>query len=139
MPNASAGQQPLRVHIPTPSTGALGGLGTLIGLSALLASSCCVMPLALAGLGAGSALLSGLGFLAQIRPWLLGGAITMLALGWLLLFSRSRSTTCHSGPDCVASASSRLPMSLLASGSLVVGLAMVWNAHLEPILLRLMR
>jgi hypothetical protein len=64
--NIDAGHQPFTEAISTPSTGALGGLGTAIGLSTLLASSCCVVPLALAGLGASGALFSGLAFLAIV-------------------------------------------------------------------------
>ncbi|MGU9982521.1 mercuric transporter MerT family protein [Phreatobacter sp. HK31-P] len=135
MANVDAGHQPITQPIPTPSSGALGGLGTAIGLSALLASSCCVVPLALAGLGAGGALFGGLAFLAQIRPWLLGGAITMLALGWLLFFRRSRSVACRSTQKCARPASPRLSLSLLTAGSLIVGLVLVWETYLEPILL----
>ncbi len=139
MANINAGHQPLTEPVPTPSTGALGGLGTAVGLSALLASSCCVVPLALAGLGAGGALFSGLAFLAHIRPWLLGGALTTLALGWLMFFRRSRSASCESTHPCAAPASSRLSMSLLTAGSLIVALALVWETYLEPVLLKLMR
>jgi mercuric ion transport protein len=137
--NTDVGHQPLTQPIPTPSTGALGGLGTAIGLSALLASSCCVVPLTLAGLGASGALFSSLAFLAHIRPWLLGGAITMLALGWLLFFRQSRSGACKSTQECATPASPRLSLSLLTAGSLIVSLALVWETYLEPILLKLMR
>jgi mercuric ion transport protein len=137
--NIDAGHQPFTEAISTPSTGALGGLGTAIGLSTLLASSCCVVPLALAGLGASGALFSGLAFLAHIRPWLLGGATVTLALGWLLFFWRSRSVACQPTQVCAAPASSRLSLSLLTAGSLIIGLALVWETYLEPILLKLMR
>lgn len=139
MANVDARHQPIAQQMPTPSTGALGGLGTAIGLSALLASSCCVVPVALAGLGASGALFSGLAFLAHIRPWLLGGAISALALGWMMFFRRSRSVACESTQACPAPATSRLSLSLLIAGSLIVGLALVWETYLEPILLKLMR
>ena len=53
---------------PGPVTdGLLGFVGAIAGLGAIGASSCCVLPLALASVGAGSGVFSFLEFLAPSR------------------------------------------------------------------------
>ena len=59
---------------PTPASGWLAGIGATVGFGALAASSCCVLPLALAGLGTGGAVFSGLEVLANWRLFLQGSA-----------------------------------------------------------------
>ncbi len=67
------------------STSWLAGLGATVGLGGLLASSCCVVPMALAGLGAGGAAFSGLDFLATWRIYLIAGAALALAIAFLCM------------------------------------------------------
>jgi mercuric ion transport protein len=71
---------------PIQASSWLAGLGGVAGFGALAASSCCVLPLALAGLGAGSAVFGGLEVLANWRPLLLGGAVVVVLVGWTLFF-----------------------------------------------------
>ncbi|MGU9982486.1 mercury transporter MerT [Phreatobacter sp. HK31-P] len=125
--------------IPAPPTGLLAGAGTLVGMTALVSSSCCVVPLALAGLGATGAVFSGLLLLAAIRPYLLGVAALTLLAGWWLYFSRQRLAACNSDGKCAAPVTSWRMISFLMLGSTFVGLATIWEPYIEPILLRLVR
>lgn len=125
--------------IPAPSTGLLAGTGAVIGFGALIASSCCVLPIALAGLGVTGVVFSGLAFLADIRLLLLGGATIMMALGWGAFFWRKRTPVCDVGGTCAAPTTSARTTIMLGLGSIVVGLAFVWGPYVEPILLRLAR
>ena len=109
----------------------------MVDLTALISSSCCIVPLALAGLGATGAVFSGLEFLAAIRPYLLGTAAVALLASWSLYFLRRRSPACDSDGTCVAS--SWRTIGILALGSTLVGLATVWAPYIEPIFLRLVR
>lgn len=121
-----------------PSTGWLAALGTAAGLGALVSSSCCVLPLALAGLGASTAVFSGLEVLANWRPFLLGGALLVLLTAWALFF-RQRSAVCRTGSTCATAFPSRNTAMLLGLGSAFLALAFVWELFVEPILLKLVR
>jgi mercuric ion transport protein len=125
--------------IPAPPTGLFAGAGALVGLTALVSSSCCIVPLALAGLGATGAVFSGLEFLAGIRPYLLGAAALALIGGWWLYFSRRRAVACNSDGTCAAPGTSWRTMGFLALGSAFVGLSTIWEPYIEPVLLRMMR
>lgn len=138
MISTDLGQSTHAEPLPAPSTGLLAGTGAIVGIGALVASSCCVLPIALAGLGATGALFSGLAFLAGIRPLLIAGAAGMLALGWGFFFWRRRRPSCD-GDTCAKPGTSRRTIGLLGFGSLVVGLALVWSPYIEPALLKLTR
>ncbi len=124
--------------LPAPSTSLLAGTGAVVGITALVASSCCVLPIALAGLGVTGAVFSGLAFLADIRLFLIVGAAVMLALGWAFFFWRRRGACCDDDTCARLERSGRM-IGLLGFGSLVVGLALVWGPYVEPALLRLAR
>ncbi len=136
--SAELGKSSTTEPLPAPSTRLLAGTGAVVGIGALVASSCCVLPIALAGLGATGAVFSGLAFLADIRPLLIAGAAGMLALGWAFFFWRRRRPSCD-GDTCAKPGTSRRTIGLLGFGSLVVGLALVWGPYVEPALLRLAR
>ena len=65
-----------------PTRRGLGGLfaggGALAGLATLIGASCCVLPLLLAQIGLGTALVSQLTFLAQARPYLSGATLGLI-------------------------------------------------------------
>ncbi|GAU84729.1 hypothetical protein [Bosea sp. BIWAKO-01] len=63
----------------------------------------------------------------------------MLALAWGDFFWRRRRPVCDRGGACLAAAGSARTTILLGLGSVVVGLAFVWGAYVEPILLKLTR
>jgi mercuric ion transport protein len=138
--DTSEGTRPV---VPRPlklSSGWLAGLGGAAGLGALVSSSCCVLPLALASLGAGSAVFAGLEFLAEVRPYLLGGATLVLLLAWMA-FLRRGTTACNADGDdhCGSAVPNTRKAALLGVGTGVVGLAIIWDAFIEPVLLKLVR
>ncbi len=130
---------PDRAEKPTvPSSGWIAALGTAAGLGALVSSSCCVLPLALAGLGASTAVFSGLEVLANWRPFLIGGAGLVLLAAWAMFF-RGRSAVCRTDSACATAIPSRNIAVLLALGSAFLALAFVWGPCVEPILLKFVR
>jgi mercuric ion transport protein len=120
------------------ASGWLAGLGAVAGFGALAASSCCVLPLALAGLGAGSAVFGGLEILANWRPLLLGGAVVVVLAAWILLFRR-RAVACNVDGSCSAYAASKSARVLLSLGTLFVVLSVAWDPYIESFLLKLVR
>ncbi|MGH1572324.1 mercuric transporter MerT family protein [Methylobacterium oryzae CBMB20] len=127
-----------RDSLPAPSGSWLAGLGAVAGLGALAASSCCALPVALAGLGATGAVFGGLAMLASIRPVLLGGAALALLVGWGL-FLRRRATACDMAGPCTSTGPSRRTAASLGIGTALVTLALVWEPYLEPVVLRAMQ
>jgi mercuric ion transport protein len=123
---------------PIQATGWLAGLGAVTGLGALAASSCCALPLALAGLGAGSAVFGGLEILANWRPLLLGGAMVVVLAAWILHFRR-RSVACNVDGSCSVYAASKSARVLLSLGTGFVVLSVAWDPYIEPLLLKLVR
>ena len=123
---------------PIQASGWLAGLGAVAGFGALAASSCCVLPLALAGLGAGSAVFGGLEILANWRPLLLGGATVIVLAAWILLF-RGRSVACNVDGSCSAYFALRNARVLLSLGTTFVVLSFAWDPYIEPILVKLVR
>jgi len=117
------------------STSWLAGIGTTIGLGGVLASSCCVIPMALAGLGASGAAFSGLEFLAAWRIYFIAGAALAVTLGWAMFFRQS-SIAC--GP-CADMMPTRKVATLLSIGTAFVALSFVWDPLIEPMLLRFVR
>lgn len=122
-----------------PPTRWLAGTGIIAGLSALVASSCCVLPLVLAGLGVTGVAFSGLELLAGIRPFLLGSAIVILIAGWGLFFWKKRAPVCCGEEGCARTSHAGRTIALLAIGTAIVGLAIVWQGNIEPALLKMMR
>jgi mercuric ion transport protein len=71
-------------------SGLLAGGGALTGLASLIGASCCVLPLLLAQVGLGAALVSQLSFLAQAKPYLLGLTVALIIAGLVASFWRGR-------------------------------------------------
>jgi mercuric ion transport protein len=112
-------------------------LGLVAGLGAVVASSCCVIPLGLAALGAGAGVLGGLETVAEWRvPFL---AISALAIvgGWGAWWWK-RPAPCSSGSDCASPQRSRVTLGLLLCASLIVALAANWG-YIDPILLTILK
>lgn len=70
--------------------GLLAGSGALTGLASLIGASCCVLPLLLAQVGFGAALVSQLSFLAQAKPYLLGLTLALVIAGLTASFRGGR-------------------------------------------------
>ncbi|TLG71871.1 mercuric transporter MerT family protein [Methylocystis sp. B8] len=116
----------------------LAALGLVAGLGAVVASSCCVVPLALAALGAGASVMGGLEAVAAWRVSLL--SISALAVvGGLAAWWLKRPVACASaGAACAATDRSRATLTLLVCASVLVLTAASWS-YIDPILLKLLR
>ncbi len=122
---------------PQATGGALAALGVAGGFGTLLASSCCVVPLALGGLGISAGLVT---FLEMLAPWrmpLLAVSAFVVAGGWLMWW-RSRRTACDAAAACPASRSSRATIVLLTAATKLVVIAAVWS-YFEPAVLELLQ
>ena len=113
------------------SGGWLAGLGSVVGLGAVIASSCCALPLILASLGATGAVFTGLEFMAAQRAVLLGSATAAIAVAWVL-FLRRRATACSENGACSIRARSRRTALILGIGTALIGLALIWQPYIEP-------
>jgi len=93
--------------------------GGVIG--ALAASSCCIVPLLLIGLGVSGAWIANLTQLAPSQPYFIAGTVACLAGGYGLLY-RSRETACTDGQVCARPLSNRIVTSgLIFATILVIG------------------
>jgi mercuric ion transport protein len=104
-------------------SGLFATLGLISGTVAVLAASCCVLPLALAGLGAGAGIFSALEILVEYQKPLLALSAALVAAAWLLYFRRPGATR-----TAVA----------LTVATLLVGSAAAWG-HIEGHLLEVVR
>lgn len=102
-----------------PIAGWLSVLGLASGASAILAASCCVLPLMLGGLGLGAWLFSPLEFLADYQKPILLSGIGLIAFAWFVYFRRG-------GAKSTAA--------VLALSSLMVITAASWSVLERPLL-----
>jgi mercuric ion transport protein len=137
-PNESVAAAPVA---PTPSARAAGGLlaavGVVTGLGAIMASSCCVVPLTLAFFGAGAGIFATLEAFVPWRMPLLVASGVGVAFGWFAWWQRRR-VACESGSACATRPPSRASLALLLLATLIVATAIGWD-YLEPSLLKLVR
>ncbi|HXY57445.1 MAG TPA: mercury transporter MerT [Methylocystis sp.] len=112
-------------------------LGLAAGLGAIVASSCCVIPLGLAALGAGAGVLGGLEAIAAWRIPLFSASALAVAAGWgAWLFKRPATCACEAG--CASPRRSRATLTLLLCASAMALAAASWG-HIDPMLLNLFR
>jgi mercuric ion transport protein len=76
----------------------LTAAGSLVG--ALAASSCCVLPLVLFGLGVSGAWIGTLTQLAPYQPYFIAATLGFLGAGYWLVYRRS-AVVCTAGETCV--------------------------------------
>jgi mercuric ion transport protein len=112
--------------------GALAGLSVLAGGSAAFATSCCVVPLSLAALGATGAVSGLTETLAPYNGYLLGVSAAALGGGWLSFFRWNRAA-CAADGSCSAPGTRRWGAIGLGVASLVVLVAFA-REQLEPVL-----
>lgn len=109
---------------------AVGGL-----LGALVASSCCLLPLVLFGLGVSGAWIGNLTQLAPYQPLFIAATIACLGYGYWLVY-RSAKVACADGEACARPLSNRLvQLGLIVATVLVV--AAIGFDFLAPLLLDL--
>jgi len=90
-------------------------------LGALAASSCCVLPLALFGLGVGGAWISHLTRLAPYQPYFIAATAGCLGFGYWLRY-RARKRGCAEGAACARPLSNPgITIGLVFATVLVVG------------------
>ena len=93
--------------------------GGVIG--ALAASSCCIVPLVLFGLGVSGAWIANLTQLAPYQPYFIAVTVACLAGGYGLMY-RSRRRACTDGQVCARPLSNRIVKSgLILATILVIG------------------
>ena len=94
---------------------AAGGL-----LGALAASSCCILPLALFGLGVSGAWIGNFTRLAPYQPYFIAATLAFLGYGYWLVY-RSSTRSCADGAACARPLPNRIvKISLLLATILVV-------------------
>jgi len=65
--------------------------GLIAATVAVIASSCCALPMALVFAGVSTSAVGLLGPLHEARPFILGVAVLLLAVGWVLAIRRRAS------------------------------------------------
>ena len=91
--------------------------GGLIG--ALAASSCCIVPLMLFGLGVSGAWIGNLTRLAPYQPCFIAATLGFLAAGYWLVF-RTSKTVCAEGEACARPLPRRLVKTALVVATVLV-------------------
>ena len=100
-----------------PRTQKLLAAGGVIG--ALLASSCCIVPLVLFGLGVSGAWIANLTQLAPYQPYFIAATVACLAGGYGFMY-RSRRRACMDGQICARPLSKRIVTSALVLATILV-------------------
>jgi mercuric ion transport protein len=111
-----------------PAWMAAGGL-----LGALAASSCCILPLVLFGLGIGGAWLGNFTQLAPYQPYFIAATLGFLATGYWLVYRAPRQA-CADGGACARPLPNRLVRSALILATVLVAAALGFDL-LAPLLL----
>lgn len=106
-----------------------GVVASLAGLTS--AAACCVLPLALAGLGVGA---SGLAWLVPLRVPLTVVALLAVAVGWIVYYRRRRA--CALDQSCPKPARSTLWLLIVASS--FVAISAFWP-EIEPPLIAVLQ
>ena len=125
---ALRGRKPGR-RLSAPKGLAAGGL-----LGALAASSCCIMPLVLFGLGVSGAWIGNLTRLAPYQPYFLAVTSICLGYGYWLVY-RSGKRACADGEVCARPLPNRVvKLGLVVATILVIG-ALAFD-FLAPLILK---
>ena len=107
---------------------AAGGL-----LGALAASSCCILPLALFGLGVSGAWIGNFTRLAPYQPWFIAATMAFLGYGYWLVYRSSRAA-CADGDACARPLPNRIVKAGLILATILVIAALAFN-FIAPLLL----
>jgi mercuric ion transport protein len=102
-------------------------------LGALAASTCCIAPLALFGLGISGAWIGNLTQLAPYQPYFIAATLACLGGGYWLVY-RSRKAACAQGDACARPLPNRIVMTGLVFATILVGTALALN-FLAPLLI----
>jgi len=94
--------------------GGLFAAGGIVG--AVLASTCCILPLALVSLGVGGAWMGNLTALAPYQPWFAGAAFASLATGFWRVYVTPKKQ-CETGASCRTARSEKFVKAALWGGT----------------------
>ena len=109
----------------------LVALGAVIG--ALAASSCCIIPLILFGLGIGGAWIGNLTALAPYKPLLITATAGVLGYGFYLVYWKPRRA-CADGAACARPVAGRIVEAALWIATVLVAAAFAFD-YVAPLLL----
>jgi mercuric ion transport protein len=98
--------------------------GGVIG--AVLASTCCIGPLALLALGVSGAWIGNLTALEPYKPYFAAAALVFIGLGYRQVYFRPKPA-CADGSLCARPQSSRITKAALWSATVLVALALSIN------------
>jgi mercuric ion transport protein len=107
---------------------AAGGL-----LGALAASSCCILPLVLFGLGVSGAWIGNLTRLAPYQPCIIAATLTLLGYGYWLVY-RSSKLACADSEACARPLPNRLVKVWLILATILIAAALGFD-FLAPLFL----
>jgi mercuric ion transport protein len=93
---------------------AAGGL-----LGALAASSCCILPLALFGLGVSGAWIGNFTQLAAYQPYFIAATLAFLGYGYWLVY-RTSTRACSDGGACARPLSNRIVKTSLIIATILI-------------------
>lgn len=117
-----------------PSSKALGSFAAFSGLGAILASSCCVLPLGLSAVGASATVISAFHSFESMRlPLLIVASFSLLG-GWYAWWSKRNAEYCSTG-YCSTSTSRNSAVAMLSISTFIILLGLSWE-HIEPVLLQ---
>ena len=105
--------------------------GGLVG--ALAASSCCILPLTLFGLGVSGAWISNFTRLAPYQPWFIAATVACLGYGYWLVHRSSR-LACTDGASCARPLPNQIVKAGLILATILV-LAALGLDFIAPLLL----
>jgi mercuric ion transport protein len=111
------------------ASGLLAAGGVVGGV---LASTCCILPLALFGLGVSSAWIGNLTALAPYQPVFVAFALANLAVGFWRVYRRP--AVCGEGNACASPAPSRLVRGALWTATILIVAAITFD-YAAPFLL----
>ncbi len=113
-------EAPSKTDRPRRLSTGLVALGGVFG--AVAASSCCLLPLALFGLGIGGAWIGNLAALAPYQPVFIVATLACLGLGYWMVYRRPR-TVCDGEVSCGQPRSRRLVLIALWGSTALVAAA----------------
>lgn len=112
--NIDKKQRPVAMRNSRKTVAAAGGL-----IGAVLASSCCVLPLVLVSLGVTGTWIGSLTALEPYKPWFIAAAVALIGYGFWYVYFR-KPEPCADDSYCAKPESSRLTKAALWLGSIMV-------------------
>lgn len=122
--------EPATPRAPTIADRDVAAVGTVASIAALFsAAACCILPLALAALGVGSA---GLSSVVPFHWPMTIVAMTAIAAGWL--FYARRRSACTRDATCTTAPPARSTFRLLCVATAIVTISASWSFIEAPLM-----